>query len=78
MLDPDKLLDKVMEYAPKHERQGRFITSKNKLWQFIIQIDPEADIRNMFEVIYELDARGWLFLNSENEIEFDPACFKNK
>jgi len=29
----------------------------------------------MYEVINELDLRGWLLLNSETEIEFDPACF---
>ena len=75
MLDSYELLDKVMEYAQRQEHQGRFITSKNKLWNYIIKIDPEADIRNMYEVIDELNARGWLLLNSETEIEFDPACF---
>jgi hypothetical protein len=75
MLGPDELLDKVMEFAKKQEFQGRFITSKNKLWKYIIRIDPEADIRNMYEIIEELDARGWLVLNSDTEIEFDPACF---
>lgn len=75
MLDPYELLDKVMEFAQKHEYQGRFITSKNNLWQYIIRLDPAADKRNMIEVINELDARGWLLLNSDTEIEFDPACF---
>lgn len=75
MLDPYELLDKVMEHAQKQEYQGRFIISKNKLWKYIVSIDPEADKRNMFEVINELDARGWLFVNSETDLEFDPACF---
>lgn len=74
MLDPNELIDKVIEYAQKQEYQGRFITSKNKLWKYINHIDPEADMRNMFEVINELDALGWLLLNSDTEIEFDPAC----
>ena len=75
MLGPNELLDKVMNYAQKQDNQGRFITSKNKLWNYIISIDPEADKRNMYEIISELDARGWLLINSETEIEFDPACF---
>lgn len=75
MLNPAELLDKVMEYAKKQKLLGRYITSKDKLWNYIIHIDPEADIRNMMEVIKELDARGWLLLNSDTEIEFDPACF---
>ncbi|WP_321486032.1 hypothetical protein [Draconibacterium orientale] len=75
MLGPHELMDKVMEYAQKQEFQGQFILSKDKLWNHILKIDPEADIRNMYEIIRELDARSWLLENSETEIEFDPACF---
>jgi hypothetical protein len=75
MLGSHELMDKVMEYAQKQEYQGRFILIKNKLWYHILKTDPEADIRNMYEIIHELDARGWLLINSETEIEFDPACF---
>ena len=75
MLGPDELLKMVMEYAQQQEHQGQFKITKNKLWNHIVKIDPEADIRNMYEIIEELNARGWLLLNSQKEIEFDPACF---
>ncbi len=75
MLGPDELIDRVLEYAKTQNNEGRFIISKRKLWNYIQRIDPEADQRNMFEIISELDARGWLLINSETEIEFDPACF---
>ena len=75
MLGPDELIEKVMEYAQQQDFQGQFIITKKQLWSHIIKIDPQADIRNMYEIIDELDARGWLLLNSEKEIEFDPACF---
>lgn len=75
MLGPKELLNKVLEYAKTQNNQGRFIIGKSKLWKYIQSIDPEADQRNMYEIIRELDARGWLLINSEIEIEFDPACF---
>lgn len=75
MLGPHELLEKVMKFAQRHDNQGRFLMPKKKLWNHIIIIDPEADIRNMYEIINELDARGWLLINTELEIEFDPACF---
>lgn len=75
MLNPPELLDKVMKYAQTQEHLGQFLINKNILWNYIISIDQEADIRNMHEIIDEIDARGWLLLNSETDIEFDPACF---
>ena len=60
MLGPHELLEKVTEYAKKQEHQGRYIITKNKLWNHIIKIDPDAGKRNMNAVIRELDARGWL------------------
>lgn len=56
MLDPNELHDKVLDFARMQENQGRFIFSKNKLWKYIISIDPEADIRNMLKIINELAA----------------------
>lgn len=74
MLDPFELLNEVMKYAKNEEHLG-YVISKKKLWDYIKRIDPDADIRNMYEVIDELDARGWLLTNSQIEIKFDPACF---
>lgn len=75
MLGPHELIERVIIFAQSQEHQGRFIIKKNQLWNHIIAIDPEADKRNMSEIIHELDMRGWLLSNSNNEIEFDPACF---
>lgn len=76
MLGPDELLERVMEYAQRQGYQGQFIISQSKLWSYIIKIDPEADKRNMYEIIREIDSRGWLIKNTTTEIEFDPACFE--
>lgn len=75
MLDQSELLSKIIEYAKNHETQGRFLTNRNDLWKYTLSIDPKADIRNMDEVINELDSRGWLLFNTNSEIEFDPATF---
>jgi hypothetical protein len=63
-----------MKYAKKEGHRG-YIINKKKLWDYMKKIDPEEDIRNMYEVIDELNARGWLLKNSQIEIEFDSACF---
>lgn len=76
MLGPYELLEEVMNYAEKNQNKGKYKLTKNGLWNFIIKIDPKADKINMEEVVRELDARGWLLQNSNEEIEFDPACFQ--
>lgn len=75
MLGPHELLEKVMEFAQMEQDQHQIIIGKKKLWNHINKIDPKADIRNMYAIIAELDARGWLLENSDTKIEFDPVCF---
>lgn len=69
------MLEEVKNYAQKKQSKGQYQLYKNELWNHIIKIDPQADKRNMHEVIRELDARGCLILNSDDKIEFDPSSF---
>lgn len=75
MLGPNELLEEVINYAKNNQNKGIFKLTKSGLWNYILKIDPKADKRNMDEVIRELDARGWLLQNSNEEIEFDPNSF---
>ena len=75
MLGGYKILDKTMECGKIEYEKGRHNIKKTDLWDFIIKIDPKANRESLIEVINVLDARGWLFLNNETEIKFDPASF---
>jgi len=76
MLGPNELLDKVMEYGKIQSDKGRMNIKKTDLWNYIIKIDSKAKSESLSEVINELDARGWLLINNETEIKFDPASFQ--
>lgn len=76
MLGPNQLLDKIMEYGKNQFEKGRLNINKADLWKYVIKVDPSARRESLNEVIRELDARGWLLENDENQIKFDPASFQ--
>ena len=76
MLEPDKLLDAVVEYSKDRFKRGQVSLYKVDLRNYIRKVDPGAETTNLDSVINELDARGWLLINSNTEIEFDPASFQ--
>lgn len=76
MLEPYGLLDKVVEYGKIQSEKNRLIINKTDLWDYVIKVDPRVKKESLGEVIAELDTRGWLLENDENEIKFDPATFQ--
>lgn len=75
MLGPHELLDEIVKYSKIQYEKGNHIIDKNNLWNYVLKIDSSAKRESLGEIIRELDARGWLLINDENEIKFDPASF---
>jgi len=78
MIGPHELLDKIMEYGKTQLEKNQLYLKKIDLWNYVIKIDSDARKESLDEIIKELDARGWLQINNDIEIKFDPLSFQEK
>ena len=74
----DQIIDEILLFAKsKNERDynGGYIVNLNSLIRQFSNKYPDIDKQPIYEMIDEMDARGWLLKRDSSMLVFDPATF---
>lgn len=74
----DQIIDEILSYAKMQQQKdvnGEYKININSLLKHFEKKFPELDSRPIYDMIDEIDARGWLLKRDSAFLEFDPASF---
>jgi hypothetical protein len=74
----DQIVDEILSYAKMQQQKdvnGEYKISINSLLKYFERKFPELDSRPIYNMIDEIDARGWLLKRNSSFLIFDPASF---
>lgn len=74
----DQIIDEILLYAKAQQRKnvnGEYRITISGLLKHFEKNFPELDHRPIYDMINEIDARGWLLDRDSSILVFDPATF---
>ena len=74
----DQIIDEILSYAEMQQQKdvnGEYKININSLLKHFEKKFPELDSRPIYNMIDEIDARGWLLKRDSAILVFDPASF---
>lgn len=74
----DEIIDEILLYAKAQQQKnnnGEYKITISGLLKHFEKNFPGLDNRPIYDMINEIDARGWLLERDSLILEFDPAAF---
>lgn len=74
----DQIIDEILLYAQvqqENDENGEYRVLLIDLFKHFDKKFPELDHRPIYDMIDEIDARGWLLRRDDFILTFDPATF---
>jgi hypothetical protein len=73
----DQIIDEILLYAKVQQqknRNGEYSITIGGLLKHFEKVSPGLDSRLVYDMINEIDARGWLLQRDSSTLVFDPAA----
>lgn len=74
----DQIIDEILLYAKTQQqknRNGEYSITISGLLKHFEKNSPGLDSHPIYDMINEIDARGWLLQRDSSTLVFDPAAF---
>jgi hypothetical protein len=74
----NQIIDEILLYAEKQQQEnknGEYRITISGLLKHFEKNFPGLDSRPVYDMINEIDARGWLLERDSSILVFDPATF---
>lgn len=74
----DQIIDEILSFAELQSRKnnsGEYNVQINSILKHFSNKYPGIEKRSIYEVIDEIEARGWLLERDSSILIFDPATF---